>query len=376
MKRTTRPPIEQDRVYQRVQSRILQGSLAPGERLSPRLTYVKDLGVSTVTVQRAFDRLIQEGFVEARGALGTFVSEAPPHLCRFALAFPDLLDVSPPNQWYSALIRSSRSIEQATRFRIATYQEVNDHLKSPGLQDLLSDVAGNRLAGVVFVGDPRLSRKSLSSLCSNLPCVALGASPPFSGIRHIIQVKLGSPTSFFQRALDYLLERKCSRVALMAVSGIETDRLEFFQSRAQALGLQTAPRWIHGVEPKTSQWAGSIIRLMFHKDQRTVPDALIISDDNLVEQTCLGLKAAGVRVPDDLNVVAHCNYPLPSPCSLPVARLGYDSLATLTHCVELIGQRCRGKPRSQFLTIDPGFEWELDARNACQAKQKDLTGRH
>ena len=51
---------------------------------------------------------------------------------------------------------------------------------------------------------------------------------------------------------------------------------------------------------------------------------------------------AGVKVPDELEVVAHCNFPWSTPSSIPVHRLGFDArevLRAALNCIDAMGRR-------------------------------------
>ena len=98
-------------------------------------------------------------------------------------------------------------------------------------------------------------------------------------------------------------------------------------------------------------------------------DALIVMDDNLVEHASAGILAAGVRVPEQLDVVAHCNFPWPAPSVLPVARLGYRAAEVLDRCVDWINARREGRPlhadafagdAHAVQRVAPVFDFELD----------------
>jgi DNA-binding LacI/PurR family transcriptional regulator len=92
-------------------------------------------------------------------------------------------------------------------------------------------------------------------------------------------------------------------------------------------------------------------------DQR--PDALIIADDNLVDHACAGLMQLGLRVPDDVDVVAHANFPLSGNAILPVTRLGFDVPAILRTCLAVIARRHEGLEVPPLTVIPPLFTWEL-----------------
>ncbi|MBN1589054.1 MAG: GntR family transcriptional regulator [Pirellulales bacterium] len=62
-----------DRVYRHVRSKIVHGTLAPGDRLSHR-ALAKEVGVSYTPVREAISLLASEGLVECHARRGTFVS--------------------------------------------------------------------------------------------------------------------------------------------------------------------------------------------------------------------------------------------------------------------------------------------------------------
>lgn len=73
MTRTETPIHEQ--IYARFRSMIEQGQLRPGQRVSSLRALATELGVARGTVQVAYDRLLGEGYLIARGSSGTFVWE-------------------------------------------------------------------------------------------------------------------------------------------------------------------------------------------------------------------------------------------------------------------------------------------------------------
>ncbi|RDU96733.1 PLP-dependent aminotransferase family protein [Trinickia dinghuensis] len=62
-------------IYARFRAMIEQGQLKPGQRISSLRALAEELGVARGTVQAAYDRLLGEGYLIARGAAGTFVAE-------------------------------------------------------------------------------------------------------------------------------------------------------------------------------------------------------------------------------------------------------------------------------------------------------------
>ena len=62
-------------IYSRLRKMIEQGQLQAGQRISSLRAMAVELGVARGTVQVAYDRLIGEGYLIARGPAGTFVAD-------------------------------------------------------------------------------------------------------------------------------------------------------------------------------------------------------------------------------------------------------------------------------------------------------------
>ena len=62
------------RIYATVRDAVLDGRLAPGDRVPASRELASSLGVARGTVTVAYDRLLAEGFLEARPGAGTFVT--------------------------------------------------------------------------------------------------------------------------------------------------------------------------------------------------------------------------------------------------------------------------------------------------------------
>lgn len=63
-----------EQIELQIRSQILSGALKPGEMLPSLRALARDLRVSVVTVQKAYDNLIRTGFIETGAGIGTFVS--------------------------------------------------------------------------------------------------------------------------------------------------------------------------------------------------------------------------------------------------------------------------------------------------------------
>jgi len=65
-----------ERAYLHLKTAIEQGRYPEGSALPTQPTLARTIGVSTVTLRQALERLAEEGFVEARHGQGTYVRSA------------------------------------------------------------------------------------------------------------------------------------------------------------------------------------------------------------------------------------------------------------------------------------------------------------
>lgn len=63
-----------EQIKNEVKENILKNKVSEGQQLPSVRTLSKDLKVSILTVKKAYDELEEEGFVESRQGLGTFVA--------------------------------------------------------------------------------------------------------------------------------------------------------------------------------------------------------------------------------------------------------------------------------------------------------------
>ena len=64
-----------EQVYQYVKEDIAKGLLLPGDKLPSKRTFARNNGVSTITIQNAYDQLISEGYIYTIPKKGYYVSD-------------------------------------------------------------------------------------------------------------------------------------------------------------------------------------------------------------------------------------------------------------------------------------------------------------
>ena len=163
--RSRKRAVKQDQITDALRARIVTGDLKGGAKLPTRKELETEFGASLQTIQRALDRLSDEGFVYTRGSLGTLVADSPPHLCHYGLAVPgyptscDPEELALPRYW-TAMINEARSLEHQGDRRCTVYYGINGHTDSEDFQRLTRDVVAHRLAEHAAQGAARDARRA------------------------------------------------------------------------------------------------------------------------------------------------------------------------------------------------------------------------
>jgi len=323
----------------KLRRRILCGEFPPGTRLPTRVKLCATLRTNAVTLQKAINLLINQGLIRADGARGTFVADpvlAPQH---YALAFPWSRQED-TCQFFRALQQQAEQLTTPHR-QITCFHEISGHTDTEDYLRLAGLVRSHRLAGIIFA--------SIPFLVEGLPVLEEPGVP---------RVMISEPTmrfpvpsvypdldGFSARALDAFAAAGRRRVAVitLAQAGDTDARFDKLVDLAAARGLQIQRPWLQAARLDSPYWARHAAELLFQADPTRRPDALLITDDNLVPAATAGVHAAGARAPEDVLVIAHTNFPYPTPAAVPVTRLGFDISHLLELCVERIDQQRRGE---------------------------------
>jgi Bacterial regulatory proteins, gntR family/Periplasmic binding protein-like domain len=337
--------------------RIVTGHFPAGRQLPTRKELLKELQVSPVTLQRALDRLAHEGFVYSKGRGGTFVNDNPPHLSHIPLVFSqtpsnDVTQWSVLNRLLSA---EAPSLADRRNRKISQYYGIDGHADNEDFQTLVREVQARRVSGLLFGSSPWQLKGTALVDEPGMPRVAITAK---LNVHPAVESVSPNWDSFFERALEHFAARGRKRVAMLLKPGMLEDWGTTIDRKMTELGLTTQPYWQQFLGPPMA--VRNCLHLLLNRSQTERPDALLITDDGWSEHAVAGLVAAGVRVPEELEVVAHCNFPAPGSRVLPFRRLGWEVRQFLETAVDRLDvQRESG-------TVGPGvrlaavFEDEIE----------------
>lgn len=156
-----------------IREQIRSRKWAPGSRLPTRSELVREYGTTVMTLQKAMDELMNEGFIVSEGKRGTFVSAMPPNLSTFAVVYPADPDThSGWDELWTILGARKRQFEEQLRLRFEFYYIGQGNLECEDFRRLVGDGCSGRLAGVIF---PMLPADYMVApfLEAGLPCVAV-----------------------------------------------------------------------------------------------------------------------------------------------------------------------------------------------------------
>lgn len=359
-----RPPVQQERIVEVIRGRIVRGAYAPGSRLPIRRDMCRTFDASAQTVQAALDTLSEQGFVEARGSRGTFVSDHPPHLANYAVVFGGRPgDVDKPRFWI-ALANEVTRLREVDGVRVRALSDINGRPDNEDYVNLIREVTQHRLAGLMFVGTTDEIRDSPLTQEVGVPRVKVGGwwagDSPIATVTTDIR-------SLFARALEHFASQGRRRLAIVCHPGVGPDShlpslidwKGWLLPMARRLDLEIRPEWIQSPAPTHPETAARLTRLLLSGPAEQRPNALFIADDNFVEHATAGVVAAGMSVPHALQIVAHCNFPWPAPSVLPVRRLGYDCRQLMRAALDSLCRQRQGEVTASTTLLDAHFEDEL-----------------
>lgn len=349
-----RPPLKQRQIVADLRRRIVSGAVPASGRLATREELCRKYEASSVTVQQAIDQLAADGFVVSRGTLGTFVSDRPPHLTRYVIVVSQMPGNPGYSRFWTAIENEAQQLRRSDELDLQVIQGVENHLDNEPFQKLVADVTHHRLAGVIFMHPPF---EYVNTPLLDEPGIARVAFTPTSDYPGV-QAVAAKYDALIERGLDYLVSRGRRRVAMISQPYLPQG-WSWLDEAVAKRGMFMEPYWLQFAVTGFDSMVRNIAHLLMHPNQSVRPDGLIIADDNFVESASAGLVRAGVRVPEDVEVVAHCNFPWPTFSVLPVKRLGFSARQVLRECINSIDAQRRGEAIKPPIMIPAIFEEEV-----------------
>jgi DNA-binding LacI/PurR family transcriptional regulator len=326
-------------VLTELRERIVFGEFAPGSRFPTQSEVMAQWGIGKATAQRIFHLLAAEGFIVPQGANGTFVGDAPPHLSQYGLVIPEHVTQLGYSRFRQGILREAMQLAALHACSIRSYYGPFYPPESAACQALLADMRAHRVSGIIFASDPGVFIGTPVVTETSVPCTAIMSET--NSYTPAISAVYPDLDDFMVKAIAWLLQQSRRRIAHLALPRA-SKLTTAFRREVTAHGLATPPYWQLSVDVQSPASARNIVHCLLRLPPVERPDALVISDDNLVEEALAGVQAAGVAVPTELAVVAMANFPVLPEAPLPVHWLGVDLHAVLERCLANIYLTRRG----------------------------------
>ncbi len=329
-------------VVEVLRGEILSGGRAPGETLPTYDTLVERFKVSRPTVARVVRELRREGLVELNGSRRIVVASRFPHHTRYLWIASEEPRSAHWTRLAATILYLIERRETGIDGEVFPLVGVDGRANNPEYQRLCEAVRHRSVAGLFLMTSATLSL--LPALqTAGLSRVAIQAVLPHAGLTRL------DLDALLDRALPRLRERG-RRVAVISPHADELERATMALAKEGV--RKSCVRALHVSAVGCKQ----MTELLFDRADR--PDAVFVTDDNLLRPFLQGLERSARKAGRDVYVLAHCNWPRPVGWGEGVEHIGFDVREVLVAAKECIDAQTAGET-APVRIIPPRFANEL-----------------
>lgn len=293
-----------------IRHEIRSGRLVEGQKLRSVRDLAETFGATKVTVCQSMKQLTVEGLVEPRGKSGYFVRRNRPPTA--AIVFDRNVFDSSATHYAASLIRE---VEACLHNR--GWWLCNPYFNtSPSAWDVFIQDIKDRKFDAVIVGSGMFDAKMLN-LMHQVGVVSVGIYH-LDGFTYYV---CDNKYEMSLRAVNEFVSMGARRIGLIH------GPVEFKQERGPALGYMDALK-AHGIayDPSIVRCIPYVMELAtktFHEIYRSDPgiDALLVSDELLMQGVLRGIFAEKLSIPGDLVVASQTSDSISDPFIIPTIQL-------------------------------------------------------
>jgi GntR family transcriptional regulator len=337
------PSRKAEKVVGVLRSEILSGQRAPGERLPTYDALIEQFAITRPTVARVFRELRGEGLIEVSGTRRIVVASKLPHHTRYFWVTSEQPGSIEWTLFMATILDLIEKGETGIDGEVVPLVGVDGRANNPEYARLCDAVNHGSVAGLFLMNSATVYL--LPALqTSGVPRVAIWAPLPHAGLTRL------DVDALVDRAAARLRKRKSRRVAVISPHALNLERA---QAALEKQGFSKDRLWALQVMPVG---CAQLTELLFDRTDR--PDAVFITDDNLVQPLLSGLKRAKCKAGKDVYVLAHCNWPRPVGLGEGVEHIGFDVREVFAAAKECIDAQ-RAGDASPTRVVPPRFLNEL-----------------
>ena len=311
---------------------------SPGDRMDSDNVLARKFSVSTSVIREALSILTRDGLVTRHVGKGTFVS-ADTRQKHVALLLDTDCTHSRSSLQFLVILREIRSLMDAREIPYRVYLgnqnpvEIQPYLSATSLLDDVKIGSVSAVLSIFSVPHPEWT-----SVLQDYRVPILGLSDYFpEGVTRSRQQVMAS-------ALDCLTGHGAREIALMSwVSdrslATNVSYIDAFRQEMQARGLRVREEWLkYRQHPSIPGVGWEHFRDIWTASEEK-PDGLIVTDDILFQDAALAIVESGVRVPEELKVVAMVVDAPPILFPFDITCLEYSTKEVAENMIALLDRR-------------------------------------
>ena len=350
-----RSPEKREEITDHIRQQIVSGLWHPGDLIPSRAELEKQFKTTPITVQRAVQPLIEDGFLCPKGRKGTFVAENPPHLSRYALVFPHHPEDDSENGLLKRLRMSAIDLKQSEGLDIECFFQMDGNQDRKDHMDLVRQLKRSKFAGIIFASPPLLLQNTAVMDLSGIPRLAFMAGHHNS---QVTPIRLAG-ADVRNRAIDFIHNSaKRSPCFILPQTDYPHDFCTQLIEHVATLGMSLRPEWIQMVNQREPSSCTNIARLLFSANNKIIPDSIFIADDNVISNVIAGLQAELGDRAKEITICVQCNFPSEDRYQLPVKRFGFDIPSLLRRAIDMIAANRSDQQPMKTITGHAGDETE------------------
>ena len=295
--------LKKDKLYQELRQEILSGHYAPESRLPNEQDFSRQLGVGTVTLRSALEKLEADGLVARVPGKGTFIStERRSNLILVGIVRKSGMEL--PQNYILPGIEAAAA-EQGFRTELC-FIEYLRKLKQENALELLKK---KNLCGVLLIASAIMPDDPVVLLLRQLGLPVIVVHGRYEDRLTGFSLMYVDMRRAWKDGLEYLAGKGHRDIRIIGMPGshdIRGWRKEELPGLFRSLGLNSEGCLVYPAVLETDSIRHAVNRILNEGGQ---PSAIFCFSDFYAMEVMACLQEKGVRVPEDIAVMGYCGYP-------------------------------------------------------------------
>jgi len=342
-----------------IRAQIADGSLPVGSRLPTSDALARSMGTSVFTIQRALGRLCQDGLLDRKSKVGTFVRDTRKSLTTAGIYLGHDFQSDEHASYQRLLYRLVIERLVQRDIKMQHWTDFRPPWEQTDLPPVMKQAVNRGEVQAVFVfkgGD-----SPIKQWASQVTLPAVYPTGNGGAVKACVHPDMAQ---MLQAGLQSLKEQGCRTVGL--ISTLETPypnaassdmRVGFYRrfiDTLKELGMETRNEWMRVAqkyEPQHMQFGYQQAQSLSSLSE--LPDGLFVFSDTAAMGVVTALLARGIAVPSRMKLALHVNEGITYPCPFAVTQMVNRVGIIADNLIEMIEKQLRGEP---FDTVHIPYE--------------------